>query len=322
MVKTSAPGKLMLFGEHAVVYERPCIVTAVNHRMSVSIDKRNDEKIIVNAPEMNVKDYKISIDNLNGKYSRETAFVLTAVKNFFDKYKCESGLNVETHSEFSSKFGFGSSSAVTVSTLKALSELFNVKISKKELFDISYKTVLDVQKVGSGFDVASAIYGRTLYFVSGGKVIEEMNIDRIPLIVGYTGIKADTSTLVKKVSQEMEKEHEKINNIFNKIENIVIEAKRKIKNSEWSKIGSFMNENQKYLRMLGVSSPELDKLIFSSSKAGAYGSKLSGAGGGDCMIALASDEKRDLVSKAIEKAGGIIIPVETNVEGVRIERQY
>ncbi|MFZ3077937.1 MAG: mevalonate kinase [Candidatus Aenigmatarchaeota archaeon] len=321
MVKASAPGKLMLFGEHAVVYERPCIVTAVNHRMSVSINKRNDDKIIVNAPEVNVKDYAISIDKLNGKYPRETSFVLTAAKNFFDKYQCESGLDIETHSEFSSKFGFGSSSAVTASTIKALSELFGARMSKKELFDISYKTVLDVQKVGSGFDVASAIYGGTLYFVKGGKTIEEMNIKEIPLIVGYTGVKADTSTLVKKVSEKLETETEKINNIFDKIGNIVIQAKEKIKQSEWGETGALMNVNQKYLEMLGVSSPELDMLISSSNKAGVYGSKLSGAGGGDCMIALASKENVAAVSTAIEKAGGIIIPVETNVEGVKIEKQ-
>lgn len=319
MVKASAPGKLMLFGEHAVVYERPCIVTAVNHRMSVSIDERNDERIIVNAPEVNVKDYIISIDNLNGQYPREASFVLTAVKNFFDEYQYEHGLNIETHSEFSSKFGFGSSSAVTVSIIKALSELFGFRMTKKELFDISYKTVLDVQKVGSGFDVASAIYGGTLYFIKGGRAIEEMSIKEMPIIVGYTGVKADTSTLVKSVSEKLERETEKINNIFDKIGNIVINAKEEIKKFDWNEVGSLMNQNQKYLEMLGVTSPELDRLISSSNKAGVYGSKLSGAGGGDCMIALASEEKRAIVSKAIEKAGGTIIPVETNVEGVRVE---
>ncbi len=320
MVKASAPGKLMLFGEHIAVYGKPCIVTAVNHRMSVSIEKRNDEKIIVNAPEVHVKNYKISVNELNNQYPKEVSFVLTAVKNFFDKYNCRSGLDIETHSEFSSKFGFGSSSAVTVSTLKALSELFDISMSNNELFNISYKTVMDVQKVSSGFDVASAIFGGTIFFAKKGEIIEKMNIKETPLIVGYTGVKADTPTLIKKVSGMLEREPKKINAVFNKIENIVIEAKDNIKNSNWAGVGQFMNENQQYLKMLDVSSPELDKLISASNKGGAYGSKLSGAGGGDCMIALASEDKSSLVSEAIKKAGGIIIPVETNVEGVRIER--
>jgi len=321
MVKASAPGKLMLFGEHIAVYGKPCIVTAVNHRMSVSIEKRDDEKIIINAPEVNIKDYKISVNELNNQYPKEVSFVMAAVKNFFEKHKYKSGLNIETHSEFSSKFGFGSSSAVTVSTLKALSELFSIKMTDNELFDISYKTVLDVQKVSSGFDVASAIFGGTIYFAKKGEIIEKMNIKEIPLIVGYTGVKADTPTLINKVSGMLEKEPKKFNDIFDKIENIVIEAKEKIKNSEWDEAGRFMNENQKYLEMLEVSSPELNRLISSSNNSGAYGSKLSGAGGGDCMIALAPAEKKALISEMIQKADGIIIPVETNVEGVRMEEK-
>ncbi len=285
MVKASAPGKLMLFGEHIAVYGKPCIVTAVNHRMSVSVEKRDDDKIIINAPEVHVKDYKISINDFINQHPKEVSFVLTAVNNFFDKYGCESGLNIETQSEFSSKFGFGSSSAVTVSTLKALAELFGIKLTTNELFNISYKTVLDVQKVSSGFDVASAIFGGTIYFARKGEIIEKMNIKEIPLVVGYTGVKADTPTLINKVGKMMEKEPEKINDIFDKIESIVIKAKEKIKNSGLDELGQFMNDNQKYLEMLDVSSPELDRLIFSSNNAGAYGSKLSGAGGGDCMIA-------------------------------------
>lgn len=319
MVKASAPGKLMIFGEHIAVYGRPCIVTAVNHRMSVLIEKRKDDKIIINAPEVNVKDYKISVNELSNQYPKEVSFVLAAVKNFFDKYSCKSGLDIETHSEFSSKFGFGSSSAVTVSTLKAMTELFDNKMTNNELFNISYKTILDVQRVSSGFDIASAIFGGIIYFAKKGEVIEKMDIKEIPLIVGYTGVKADTPTLINKVSRMLEKEPKKFNDIFDKIENIVIKAKEKIKSSEWYEVGRFMNENQKYLDILDVSSPELDRLISSANKAGVYGSKLSGAGGGDCMIALASKEKIFAVSEAIEKAGGIIIPVETNVEGVRIE---
>ena len=123
MIKVSAPGKLMLFGEHAVVYDRPCIVTAINHRMSVSIEKKNDDKITVNAPEVGIKDYSIYINELKGNYPKDLSFVLSSIKNFFNKYNIKNGLDIHTKSEFSSKFGFGSSSAVTVCTIKALSEI-------------------------------------------------------------------------------------------------------------------------------------------------------------------------------------------------------
>jgi len=318
MVKVSAPGKLMLFGEHAVVYGKPCIVTAIDHRISVSIEKRNDENIIINAPEMNIKDYFLSIENLNKEHPKEVKFVLIAIKNFFDKYDLKSGLEIETKSEFSSKFGFGSSSAVTVSTIKALSELFNIKINNKKLFNLSYKTVLDIQSVGSGFDVAAAIYGGTIYFVGGGKEINPINLKNLPLVVGYTGIKGETPTIVKEVAKKREKYRELIDAKFSLIEKIVSSSREHLENNNWQELGELMNFNHGLLNSIGISCKELENLVHVAREAGAYGAKLSGAGGGDCMIALVEDRERLKVEKAINKYG-TVIRAEVNAEGVKIE---
>ena len=193
-------------------------------------------------------------------------------------------------------------------------------MSDRELFDLSYKTVSDIQYRPSGFDVAAAIYGGTLFFVTGGKVIKKIDIKNIPLVVGYTGIKADTSTLVKMVDRKLSGEPKKINEIFNEIEKIVHLAKNEMENSNWEKVGELMNLNQDLLRSLGVSSNELENLIVASLNSGAFGAKLSGAGGGDCMIALADEKRREKVKKGIIDAGGEIIPVITDTEGVRVEK--
>ena len=319
MIEVSAPGKLMLFGEHAVVYERPCLVTAVDQRISVGLKKRDDEKICLNAPDINIKNFLISPKDLKEPQPKEIRFVLAAVKNFFEKYKIKSGLEIKTKSQFSKQFGLGSSSAVTVSTIKGLAELFGIQINKKELFGLAYKTVLDIQGVGSGFDVASAVYGRVLYFLTGGKIIEEIKVDKLPIIVGYTGIKADTPTLIRMVSNKLSQEPRKINKIFDEIEKIVDLAKIEIENQGWEKVGKLMNQNQELLRELGVSSKELENLIRASLKAGAFGAKLSGAGGGDCMIAIANKDNFNKINKAIEKAGGKIIKAKIPGQGVKIE---
>lgn len=319
MIKVSAPGKLMLFGDHAVVHGKPCIVTSVEHRVSVALEKRSDNKIVLNAPDVGFQNYIVSIDSLDKPHPKEVKFVLTAISNFFDRYKIKSGLEIKTGSEFSAKVGLGSSSAVTVSTIKGLAELFEIEMTNKELFDLSYKTILDIQEVGSGFDVAAAIYGGTLYFVTGGKIIEPLEIEDIPLLIGYTGIKADTATLVKMVSKKLKKEPQKINKIFNKSREIVNSAKVEMENSDWKRVGELMNLNQDLLRKLGVSSKELENLIAASLDSGAYGAKLSGAGGGDCMIAITSMVSQDDVKEAIEKAGGKIVEVKVQAEGVKIE---
>lgn len=310
----------MLFGEHAVVYGHPCIVTAVNHRMKIELFTTDDRQMTLNAPNVSIVSYKKPIQTLgSGDIPEGAKFVERAVLNFFQKYMISHGINIKSTSDFSSKFGFGSSSAVTVATIKALSKIFDKPMSDRMLFDLSYKTVLDIQGKGSGFDVAAAVYGGTLYFVTGGKCIEPILVDRIPIVVGYTGTKADTVKIIDQVKKIALQNKDFVDNIYEKIEALVQKAKNSLETKDMDFLGELMNINQKLLKSLGVSTDKLDQMNIAAIKAGAYGAKLSGAGGGDCMIALTSKENRSDVSLAIEKAGGSIIDVLTNSEGVCVQ---
>ncbi|MBI5619514.1 NUDIX domain-containing protein, partial [Candidatus Gottesmanbacteria bacterium] len=97
------------------------------------------------------------------------------------------------------------------------------------------------------------------------------------------------------------------------------EAKLRILEGDWERVGKLMDFNHEYLRDLGVSTEKLEDLILAAKKAGAWGAKLSGAGGGDCMIALARSEKREEISRAIEKTGGEVLDVSAHAEGARVE---
>lgn len=319
-VTTSAPGKLMIFGEHAVVYDHPCLVTAVDQRIKLTAEILESEDFELNAPDVSVLNYKKNISDLgNGEIPKGAKFVEIAIKNLFDKFEIKKGLRISTSSEFSSEFGFGSSSASTVCAVKALSVMFDLKLSNKDIFDLAYKTVLDIQGKGSGFDVAAAVYGGTLYFLTGGRKIEPLNIHNLPLIVGYSGIKADTVTLINAVNEKFKDNKTRLDEIYLAIEEIVEKAKSEIVIGNWEEVGKLMNENQVLLKELGVSIEKLDQMIGSVVSSGAYGGKLSGAGGGDCMIALGPDDKLNAIKSGIESAGGKALDVETNAEGVRIE---
>lgn len=302
-IKVSAPGKLMLLGEHAVVYRYPCIVTAVDKRLYVEaeiIDKKEDEIV---TPQV-----------------KESRFVLETLAHFREKFKINNHIKITTNGDFSHNVGLGSSSAVTVATFSALSTLFNLKLSKKEIFNLSYAVTLNIQGIGSGFDIAAATYGGTLYFVTGGKTIEYLMIESIPLVVGYSGVKADTPFYVRKVAEGFKRRQSEMNEIFNKIKILVNEAKKNLGERNYYLLGKQMTENHKLLQNLGVSTDKLDKMVDAAIVAGAYGAKLSGAGGGDCMVALVSKDKKEKVEKAIKKVGGEIINVKNNTEGVRIEK--
>jgi len=223
----SAPGKLMLLGDHAVVHNRPCLVTAVDQRMKLKIELLDTPELQLDAPDVKITGYKKSLKDLgNGEIPKGAKFVEIAVKNFLKKYKLKGGLRIETKSAFSSTVGFGSSSASTVCTVKALSELSGNKLDNKELFKLAYKSVIDIQGVGSGFDIAAGIYGGILYFIGGGKVITPIIVSNFPLIVGYSGSKADTPTLVKMVGAKL-KTYPKVYPVLFDVSTTIVEIGRK-----------------------------------------------------------------------------------------------
>jgi len=320
-ITVSAPGKLMVLGEHAVVYGHPCIVTAVGQRLTLTASIDPDPNFTFEARDVDVHGHKKPMTELgNGTVEKKVAFVEHAVKNCVQKHPIDKGIEIQTTSQFSSQLGFGSSSAAAVCTIKAYNELFDLELSNKEIFELAYKTVLDVQGKGSGFDVAAAVFGGTLYFVTGGETIEPLKVASLPLIVGYSGVKADTVTLINQVS-ELSKRHPKVvTGIYKQIDLLVREAKMKLLDKDWQAFGEQMNINQGYLEALGVSIGKLSAMIYAAREAGAYGAKLSGAGGGDCMIAFSSEEKKQGIKDAIIKVGGEVIEVEANVEGVRVEK--
>src|SRR3989344_3078503 len=193
-------GKLLLFGDHAVVYGRPCLVVAI------------DRFVTVKAVE---------------KIGKESNFVAVARQIFEQKYgPIEFGFKIKA---FDSHYGLGSSAAVTVAVAQAMFKLKKIKVSKKELFDFCYQVVQQVQGVGSWFDLAAAIYGGVVYFVTGGKKIEKLRVKELPLVVGYSGVKADTVTMVKsaRISQ----------GFLQKSELIVEQARLSLEKEDWQTAG-------------------------------------------------------------------------------------
>ncbi len=319
-VSSMAPGKLMLLGEHSVVYGRKCIVTAVDAPVTATVS--HSEKFFFDAPDLK---FSGIVDMSQADYPKEIAFAATSLKNFCGKFGINLPVAITTKSILTEgkKVGLGSSASVTAALMKALSAHFSIPVDNKQLFELCYKTVLDVQKVGSGFDVAAAVYGGTILYSKG--VPEPISCEGLNLIIGYTGVPASTPEIVKKVGAAVSEQPDYYEGIFDEIEQIVLLAKDAMQEKDWAAFGSLMNENQQLLRELkvpsqelGVSSEILEKLISAALDSGAYGAKLSGAGIGDCMIAVAPLEKTGDVKQAIQQAGGTVINANSNVEGARI----
>jgi len=316
----SAPGKLMLLGDHTVVYGQPCLVTSVSSRIKVNIQSMSDEVLNITIPDLEQPIKKSINDLLNNRVSENTRFVESAIRIFYQKYSVTSGLKITTQTEPYFKYGLGSSAAVTVATIFGLNILYGKNLGLKEIFNLACSAVLHVQGLGSGFDVAAATYGGVLYYVKPGKIIEKLNLTYLPIVVAYSGQKADTVSLVKNVAEKFKQYPDKVKRICEACGKLVEHAKKSLMGKDWERMGLYMDMNQEYLRDMGVSTEKLETLILAAKKAGAWGAKLSGAGGGDCTIAIAPKDKVEDVKQAINLAGGKVIDVTTNVEGVRIEK--
>lgn len=292
----------MLMGEHAVVYGYPCLVTAVDKRLFLEVEEIGEGTDKIITPQV-----------------KECRFLKEAVKLFKEKFQIKKSLKISTQGDFSHQVGLGSSSAVTVATFNALANLFQITLTKKDLFDFSYQVTLKIQKVGSGFDIAAAVYGGVLYFIGREKKIEPLNLQKLSLIIGYSGIKADTPTLIRRVAELYEKEKRLTSTILKKISLLVDQGKEQLIKKNFEKFGSLMTKNHQLLQSLGVSTPKLDRMVEAALVAGAWGAKLSGAGGGDCMISIVPSKKIENIKEAIKKNGGEIINTNVNAQGVRIE---
>ena len=317
-ITASAPGKLMLLGEHAVVYGRPCLVTAVG-RWQATVALAADDLLHVTAPDVGLLDCALPLTGPVGEVPTGARFIAAAVQEFRRQHGGRGGLIVSTSSEFSSRYGLGSSAAVTVAVLQALAAWHGVSLTPAELCDLGRRAVLAVQGVGSGFDVAAAVYGGTLYFAAGGPAIEPLTLGELPLVVGYSGVKADTATLVRGVAARRAAVPQEIDRLFDESAILVEMGRQALQVGDCATLGSLFDQAQELLVRLGVSTPRLEALIAAARGAGAWGAKLSGAGGGDCLIALVPAARRQAVEAAIVAAGGELVAVRPGEPGARVE---
>jgi len=314
-ISVISPGKLMLLGEHAAVYGYPCLAAAIDTKFVVTVKLRKDIKIVIRSDLFK----EIIIDGISEINSsmliKQSAYLASAIKTITPLLPVKSGFNLDIKSTFSANYGLGSSAAATAASISALARLYQLHLTKGELFDMSFESIKSVDGLASGFDLAAVINGGIIYYKKGS--LTEKLTARPELVICYSGRKADTTAMIRQVSLKMKKDRKAVIKIFQKISQLVINARQSLMMNDLPEAGKLMNLNQDFLEDLGVSTPKLNKLIGSARKAGAYGAKISGAGGGDCLIALVDKQNREAVKKALFSAGGEIIPAKITLEGVK-----
>jgi mevalonate kinase len=283
----SAPGKIFLFGEHAVVYGRPGLAMALQHRVSVTVRKKRRPG--------RVKSPYIS-ESLGAMGVRATVYV---------------------RSQLPSSSGLGSSAAVTVATLCAINDEFGKGLTREEVARQAFEIEKKVQKGrASATDTFVSSFGGVVLI--HGEERRRLPPVNLPIVVGNSRVSHNTAQMVEKVGRERELHPRIVNPVLDSIGAVTEEALRGL--HDLRALGLLMNTNHALLDALGVGHPALTRLVLAARSAGAFGAKTTGAGGGGCMIALAPPKARGRIAGAIRSCDAQAIVTTLDTEGARKEQ--
>jgi len=303
-----APGKAILFGEHAVVHGEGAIAVALSLHFEVGARVAQSEPTRVDGRPLD---------------RRHHAYFMEAV----DREWGERGpLELRTRSTLPSSSGLGSSAALTVATVGAL-RLLRGRLDAQEVARASFEVEYAVQGRASPTDTSVSAHGRAVYIApraSDGLLwtierdgkrwcVHDLPFPPMDFVLGFTGRKGNTGELVEGVRRLMETSPEARGRIRS-IGQLVERARGALAAGDRKAVGALMDENQEHLAALGVSSPALERLI-AAARPHALGAKLTGAGVGGCMIALT--DRPAACAEAVEAAGGKAFRVTPDPHGVR-----
>jgi mevalonate kinase len=283
----SAPGKVFLFGEHAVVYGKPGIAMAIKPRVFVTV--------------------------------RKTKHPQRAKSPYIDGCFESMGVmgSVYINSQIPSSSGLGSSAAVTVATLSAINDEFSLHKTRDDIADMAFEIEKKVQKGrASPTDTTVSMYGG-IVLISGGSR-RRLPPQNLHLVIGDSLVSHSTAKMVEQVGEQKKKHPEIVDPILDAIEGVSMSAIHHLDNPK--ELGRYMDMNHALLEALGVGHPQLSKIVLVARAQGAYGAKITGSGGGGCMIALCPKQLKQRVANAIEACDARAIVTSIDTEGARKEK--
>ena len=289
----SAPGKIILFGEHFVVHGTKAILAAIDKRVTVTSTFTENKTIKVDS-QLGTIEVPIS-SSYEEVESEFRPFVYLANK-IINSEQNASGLEITIDSDIPIGVGLGSSSACCVAAAASISELFN-ELSSEEILKMSIEAEKTIFPDTSGADCTVCTYGGMIEYPSVEKIDNTFDLN---LLIANSMIPHNTKNSVEKVNKFKENDEERFSQLCDLETKLIDEVITAMKNNDATTFGLKMSENQKYLEEIQISNDTLRDMI-SSLKEISLGTKITGAGDGGCIIALVKDENMDKVTALLPK---------------------
>jgi mevalonate kinase len=304
MTIATAPGKIILFGEHAVVYGRPAIaapLSQVRARAVVS-DGSSDGSVRLIAPDLGQALALHEADEENALAAAVRQLQQAAGINKLPP------LTITVSSQIPIASGLGSGAAITAAIIRALAQHLGLVefIGNTAVSDLTYEVEKIYHGTPSGIDNTVVAFEQSVYFQRGQphNRIEPFTVARpLRLIVADTGVSSSTRQVVADVRRQWQANRQTFDDLFDQCGTITDHARQALQAGDIVRIGRLMTKNHALLRTMTVSSIELERLVETAVTAGAWGAKLSGAGRGGNMIAIAPEWHEETVRQALLTAG-------------------
>ena len=284
--KASAPGKVILFGEHFVVYGVKTILCAINKRIKVTAEKSEEQKIFI----------KSNIGNLILQPNKPISEINSPLKPFYylaNKMiqNQNTGIKVIVESDIPLGVGLGSSSACCVAGAAAISRLFD-KTSKEEILKLAIEAEKTIFENTSGADCTVCTYGGIMEFDKENgfnKIESEPNFH---LVIANSNVEHSTKSIVARVKEFKDKNETEFATLCNYESKLVRDVLELLKENNIKELGKKAKQNQEYLETIGISNDRLREMIkIGQNKS--FGAKITGAGGGGCIFALTNESNLD-----------------------------
>jgi len=329
MVTASAPGKVYLFGEHAVVYGEPAVPCAIERRARVTAEQRSDDKLRVAADDLQLDGFTVEYDGSahghpdvdvpQSLLEAAMGYVNEALAQARDAADApQAGFDVTIESSIPLGAGIGSSAAVAVAGIAAATRELGVELEAREIARRAYQVEYDVQdgEASRADTFCSAMGGAVRVEGEDCRIIED--IPDLPFVIGYDGGSGDTGALVAGV-RSLREEYDFAADTVSAIGDVVRRGEAALAAGDLAELGELMDFNHGLLEALGVSSRSLDAMVWAAREADAMGAKLTGAGGGGCIVAL-DDTQATATALGYTPGCEEAFRADLDREGVRIEQ--